>query len=183
MEIKAKAKYVRMSPKKVRLVAGLIRGLDVKTAIDQLSFSGKKASLPVIKVIESAIANAEHNYELSKGNLMIKEVRIDEAPMLHRWTPKAHGRATTIRKRSSHISVTLGEVKESGVKGPKKRDVEAPISLAELAKKGEAAAAKDSKAADVKEDDKKERTAKSGSAGAGKKGFVGKMFNRKSGGN
>jgi large subunit ribosomal protein L22 len=181
MEIKANVKYVRMSPKKIRLVAGLVRGLDVKNAIDQLAFSGKKAALPVIKLIESAIANAEHNYELSKGNLMIKELRVDEAPMLHRWTPKAHGRATTIRKRNSHISVTLSEVKESGVKGPKKRDVEAPISLAELAKKGEEVSAKDSKSASKDEGDKKIVKAKT--EGASKKGFVGKMFNRKSGGN
>ncbi len=171
-----------MSPKKVRLVAGLIRGLDVKRAIDQLAFSGKKASLPVIKVLESAIANAEHNYELSKSNLFVKEVRIDEAPMLHRWTPKAHGRATAIRKRNSHINITLGELKDSGVKSAKKREVEAPISLAELAKKGEAFI-KEGKAKEIKESDKKEVSAKGKSEAAGKKGFVGKMFNRKSGGN
>jgi large subunit ribosomal protein L22 len=116
MEIKAKAKYVRTSPKKVRLLAGLVRGLSVKTAIDQLDFSGKKAALPVSKLIKSAIANAEHNFEMDKGNLFIKEIKVDEAPMLHRWTPKAHGRAGAIRKRNSHISVTLGELKESGIK-------------------------------------------------------------------
>ncbi len=182
MEIKAKAKYIRMSPKKVRLVAGLVRGLDVNAALNQLEFSGKKASLPVVKLIKSAIANAEHNYELSKGNLLIKEIKVDEAPMLHRWTPKAHGRATTIRKRSSHISVTLGEIKDSGIKGPKKKEVEAPISLAELAKGGEAGA-KDTKSVDLKDEEKKEKVVKSKVEGAGKKGFVGKMFNRKSGGN
>jgi large subunit ribosomal protein L22 len=182
MDIKANAKYIRMSPKKVRLVAGLIRGLDVKRALDQLAFSGKKAALPVVKLIKSAVANAEHNYELAKDNLFVKEIRIDEAPMLHRWTAKAHGRATTIRKRNSHINIILGELKDSGVKGAKKRNVEAPISLAELAKNGEASV-RDNKAKEVKEGDKKEASFKGKAESAGKKGFVGKMFNRKSGGN
>lgn len=179
MEIKAKAKYIRQSPKKVRLIADLVRGLDVKTALNQIAFSNKKAGLPVAKLLKSAIANAEHNYELDKNNLFVKEIKIDEAPMLHRFTAKAYGRAADIRKRNSHINVTLGELKDSGVKAAKKVDIEAPISLADLAKKGESAV-KDSK---VKEDDKKEISAKAKAEGAGKKGFVGKMFNRKSGGN
>jgi large subunit ribosomal protein L22 len=180
MDIKAKANYVRMSPKKIRLIASLIRGLDVKKALDQLSFANKNAALPVAKVLKSAIANAEHNYELDKNNLFIKEIKIDEAPMLHRFTPKAYGRAGAIRKRNSHINITLGELKDSGVKEAKKREVEAPISLAELAKKGETAS-KDAKVKDGME--KKEISAKNKNEGAGKKGFVGKMFNRKSGGN
>jgi large subunit ribosomal protein L22 len=171
-----------MSPKKVRLVVDLVRGLGVKAALDQLAFANKKAALPVAKLVKSAIANAEHNYELSKDNLFVKEIRVDEAPTLHRWTAKAYGRAGAIRKRSSHINLVLGEVKESGVKGAKKREVEAPISLAELAKKGEASI-KEGKAKEIKEGDKKEVSAKSKSEAAGKKGFVGKMFNRKSGGN
>ncbi len=178
MEIKAKAKYIRMSPKKVRLLAGLVRGLNVKAAIEQLNFSGKKAALPVSKLIESAIANAEHNFEMDKNNLFVKEISVDEAPMLHRWTPKAHGRAGAIRKRNSHINLILGELKESGIKEAKKRKIDDPISLAELAGKGTEA-----KAVDNKDVEKKEKTAKTKVEGAGKKGFVGKMFNRKSGRN
>lgn len=177
MDIKAKAKYIRQSPKKVRLIADLVRGLSVKSALDQITFSNKKAGLSVAKLLKSAIANAEHNYELDKNNLFVKEIKIDEAPMLHRFTAKAYGRAADIRKRSSHINITLGELKDSGVKAAKKREVEAPISLAELAKKGE------TNLKDNKIKGEKEVSAKTKAEGASKKGFVGKMFNRKSGGN
>jgi len=175
MEIKATIKHLRISPKKVRLLANLVRGKEVKNALDQLKFSAKGASLPVAKLIKSAIANAEHNFELDKNNLFVKEIKVDEGGMLKRWMPKAHGRATPLRKRISHVSLTLGEIKDGGIKVGRKQKADAPISLEELAKSG---AAKEEKvsAGDLKKKD----TAKL--EGAGKKGFVNKMFNRKSGG-
>ena len=109
MEVKAKAKFIKMSPKKVRLVIDVVRGMDVNDAIDQLSFLHKAASSPVRKLLDSAIANAEHNFSLSRSNLYIKEVRADEGPKIKRWAPKAFGRAGMIRKRSTHISLLLGE--------------------------------------------------------------------------
>jgi len=129
MEVKAKTKHIRMSPRKIRLVVDVIRGLVISQALDQLKFLNKKAVRPVEKLIKSCLANAEHNYELDKNNLYIKEIRVDEGSTLHRWMPRAHGRATPIRKRTSHIILTLAEIKESGRTGAKKRKVEAAIKL------------------------------------------------------
>lgn len=129
MEIKAKAKHIRISPRKVRLVVDIIRGLEVNKALDQLQHVNKQAVRPLIKLIKSSIANAEHNFELDKNNLKITEIRVDEGPTLHRWMPRAHGRATPVRKRTSHISLTLAEIKVSGAKKAKKLKIEEPIKM------------------------------------------------------
>jgi large subunit ribosomal protein L22 len=176
MEIKAKLKFIRMSSKKIRLVANLIRGLEVNSALSQLKYANKKAAEPVAKLLKSAIANAEHNFEMDKNNLFVKEIRVDEAGMLKRWTPKAHGSATPLRKRLSHVSLALGELKDSGIKAAKKREVEAPISLEEMVKEGEKATKKDA-GKDIKKDAGKDINRE----GATKKGFVNKIFQRKSG--
>lgn len=109
MEIKAKARFIRISPRKVRLIIDLIRGMNVREALTQLKFLRKDAVLPVRKLIESAIANAEHNFKLKKENLYIKKITADEDPTLHRWQPRARGRATPIRKRTCHLTVILDE--------------------------------------------------------------------------
>ena len=115
MEVKAKAKYIRMSPRKVRLVADVVRGLAVEKAMDQLVFVKKHAVRPIEKLLNSAVANAENNFELEKKNLYIKEIKINEGPTLKRWKPRARGRATPIRKRTSHIDIVLAELVESHV--------------------------------------------------------------------
>ncbi len=115
MAIKAQVKYIRMSPRKVRLVADLIRGLDVEEAENQLRFMNKIAAEPVLKLLKSAVANALNNFKLKKENLYIKEIQVNGGPTLKRWQPKAFGRATPIRKRSSHIAVVLDERKKSKV--------------------------------------------------------------------
>ncbi|MDD5527874.1 MAG: 50S ribosomal protein L22 [Patescibacteria group bacterium] len=178
MEIKVKLKFIRMSSKKLRLVANLIRGAQVDVALNQLRFANKKAVEPIAKLLKSAIASAKNDFELDEHNLMVKEIRIDEGGMLKRWTPKAHGSATPIRKRLSHINITLGELKASGITAAKKKEVEAPISLEEMVKEGEKAAK-----SNVKGKAEKPASAKAtaGKEGAGKKGFVNKMFQRKSG--
>ena len=178
MEIKVINRFIRMSSKKLRLVAGLIRGAQTDVALDQLRFANKKAAEPIAKLLKSAIASAVNDYELDKHNLFVKEIRIDEGGMLKRWTPKAHGSATPIRRRLSHINITVGELKDSGITAAKKKDIEAPISLEEMVKEGEQAAkkgkaGKDNKKESASRDLKKE--------GASKKGFVNKMFQRKSG--
>ncbi len=122
MEIKAKAKYIKMSPKKVRLVIDVIRGMDVKNALDQLRFLNKAATKPIEKLLNSAIANAVHNFSLEKNNLYIKEIRADEGPTLKRWRPRAFGRAGAIRKRSSHISIILDELVKSKTKHEGKKE-------------------------------------------------------------
>ncbi len=109
MEIKAIARFVRMSPRKVRLVINLIRGMRVAQAQTQLKFMNKAATTPVLKLLNSAIANAEHNFELDGSNLYIKSITADGGPVLKRWTPKAFGKATPIRKPTVHISIVLEE--------------------------------------------------------------------------
>jgi large subunit ribosomal protein L22 len=113
MEVKASLKYLRTSPRKVRLVTDLIKGLPVKNAEDQLAHFSKKSSLPVLKLLKSAIANAENNFQLDKSNLYIKIARVDEGPALKRWRARARGSAYTIKKRTSHVFIILDEIKKS----------------------------------------------------------------------
>ena len=128
MQVKAKARFLRMSARKVRLVIDLIRGANVVKAQTQLRFANKAAAEPVLKLLNSAIANAEHNFHLKKEDLVVAAITADEGPTLDRWHPRAHGRANPIRKRSTHISIVLEdkepkakkEVKESTVTVGKK---------------------------------------------------------------
>jgi large subunit ribosomal protein L22 len=128
MEVKAKARYVRMSPRKVRLVINVVRGMNVKEAQTQLQFMKKAAAEPVLKLLNSAIANAEHNFELSKDGLRIKSITADGGPTLGRWRARAFGKAAPIRKRTSHISIILEDrekkVVEKTTKETLKNEVE-----------------------------------------------------------
>lgn len=109
----AKLKHLRISPRKVRLVIGLVRGLKVEDAIVQLEHSVKHAARPVLKLLQSAVANAKQNHSLMEETLVVKVAFVDEAATLHRWMPRAMGRATPLRKRGSHVTVVVeGEVKE-----------------------------------------------------------------------
>ncbi|WP_202081244.1 50S ribosomal protein L22 [Caldalkalibacillus salinus] len=112
MEAKAVAKYVRIAPRKVRLVIDLIRGKQVGEAIAILKHTPKAASPVIEKVLMSAVANAEHNYEMNPDNLVVSEIVCDEGPTLKRFRPRAMGRASRINKRTSHIKVVVTEQKE-----------------------------------------------------------------------
>ena len=109
MESTAKLKFVRVSPQKARLVADQIRGLAVDDAIDVLNFSKKKAAGIVKKVLESAIANAEHNDGADIDELRVGEVMVDQGPTYGRFKARARGRASKIIKRTSHISLTVSD--------------------------------------------------------------------------
>lgn len=111
----AKTRYLRQSPRKVRLVAGLIRGLLVSDALTQLAHVTKAARLPVEKTLRSAVANAENNFQKKQESLFIKEIRIDEGPDIRRWRPRAFGRAAPILKHSCHIFIQLEEREGTGV--------------------------------------------------------------------
>ncbi|MBI4437872.1 50S ribosomal protein L22 [Candidatus Uhrbacteria bacterium] len=111
MEVQAKARYLRMSPTKVRLVIDIVRGMKVREAQAQLAFMKKAAAEPVLKLLNSAIANATHNFQMDKDGLYIKSIVADGGPMLGRFRARAMGRAAPIRKRSTHISIVLDEVK------------------------------------------------------------------------
>lgn len=117
-EVKAFARYIHVSPRKLRLVADMVRKTNVDAALEQLKFSSKKASLPLSKAINSAIANAVHNFNLNRENLYIKSVTIDGGPVYKSYAPRAQGRAFIERKRTSHINVVL-ESREN--KSSKKR--------------------------------------------------------------
>jgi len=112
MQAKAIAKYIRISPRKARQVIDLIRGKDVGEAFAILKFTPHKATESVNKVLKSAVANAEHNYEMNADKLFVKEAYVDAGPTLKRIMPRAMGRADLIRKRTSHITVVVSEKKE-----------------------------------------------------------------------
>ncbi len=144
MEVIAKARHIRMSPRKVRLVADLVRGMDVDKAVAQLRYFRKAAARPVYKLVMSAVANAEHNFKLDAGGLFIKTITVDGGPTLKRFRARAFGRAAPIRKRSSHITVVLDERKVAGTpKGVESAVMKAaPAADAETKKSAKAAPAK-----------------------------------------
>jgi large subunit ribosomal protein L22 len=106
--MKATAKFVRIAPRKARLVADEVRGKSVPEAVSILQFTNKRAAGIVGDVINSAAANAEHNDDADVEALFVRDVRVDEGPTIKRYRARAMGRATMIRKRTSHISVVLG---------------------------------------------------------------------------
>ncbi|MFJ8263932.1 50S ribosomal protein L22 [Rummeliibacillus sp. NPDC094406] len=111
-QAKAIARTVRIAPRKVRLVVDLIRGKQVGEAVAILRNTPRAASPVVEKVLKSAVANAEHNYDLDVNNLVISEVFVDEGATLKRFRPRAQGRASAINKRTSHITIVVSEKKE-----------------------------------------------------------------------
>lgn len=115
-EVKAFARYIHVSPQKLRLVANLIRRTPVDVALEQLRFSSKNAAVPLAKAINSAVANATHNFDLKKENLFVKAVTIDQGPVFQRYAPRAQGRAFVERKRTSHINVVLESRERTGKK-------------------------------------------------------------------
>jgi large subunit ribosomal protein L22 len=145
MEVIAKARYIRMSPRKVRLVADLVRGKDVSAAVAQLKFLRKDAARPVWKCIDSAVANAVHNHQLDKSTLYIKAITVDGGPTLKRFRPRAHGRAASILKRTSHIIVTVAPREEVVPASATAALVAAPAGAAKAAKAAKPAAKKAAK--------------------------------------
>lgn len=109
MEARAIARYVRLSPRRVRQVADLVRGKGVQEALGILSFTPKRASRVVEKVIRSAMANAEHNYNMDIDALYVARIQVDEGPTWKRYQPRAMGRANLRRKRTSHITIAVKE--------------------------------------------------------------------------
>jgi ribosomal protein L22 len=105
--VRAKASYVRIAPRKARLVADQVRGMAVPEAIALLRFSPRSAAQDIAKLVNSAASNAEHNHDLIADDLRITEITVDEGPTLRRYRPRAMGRATRINKRTSHIKVAL----------------------------------------------------------------------------
>ncbi|MCB0870730.1 MAG: 50S ribosomal protein L22 [Solirubrobacterales bacterium] len=107
VSVRATSKYVRVSPRKARLVADQVRGKHIDDARSLLQFSPRSVADDISKVIESAAANAENNHDLIGDEMIVAEIRVDEGPTLKRFRPRAMGRATPIHKRTCHISVVL----------------------------------------------------------------------------
>ena len=109
MEVTAKLKYAKVGTQKARLVADLVRGMNVNEAIKTLTFNKKKTADLVKKLIESAVANAEQKQVIDVDNLYVKTITVDKGPDFKRFQPRAQGRAFMIRKKQSHINVILDE--------------------------------------------------------------------------
>ncbi len=120
MEIKAKLRNYKQSPRKVRLVADLIRGKKIDRVISELSHLNKKVSIAMKKLIKSAVANAKHNNNKKEEDLFLKTITVDEGPSMKRFKAGARGRAFPFKRRTSHITVTLDEKIRKSIKTEKK---------------------------------------------------------------
>ncbi|HEX6456583.1 MAG TPA: 50S ribosomal protein L22 [Solirubrobacterales bacterium] len=110
--VKASARYVRVAPRKARLIADQVRGMHIESARALLQFSPRGAAHPIHKLINSAAANAENNHDLIADEMRVASITVDEGPTLRRFRPRAMGRATPINKRTSHIRVALTPVED-----------------------------------------------------------------------
>lgn len=133
MQITAQLKNLRIAPRKMRLVSGVIKGMDAVAAKHHLAYIIKRSSAPISKLLDSAMANAHNNLGLVKENLFIKDITVDEGPKLKRFRPKAMGMASPIEKKTSHIRIVLDE-KVPGLKAkdqpkPKKAEEKAAESV------------------------------------------------------
>lgn len=129
IQTKAILRRLSISPQKVRLLIDLIRGMVVAEARVQLQFSNKDAAKPVLKLLESAVANAKHNHQMTESGMVISSAFVDGGPTLHRWMPRAMGRATPIRKRTSHVTIILEGVVDEKAKKAKEAKTEEEVSL------------------------------------------------------
>lgn len=120
MELKASLQNLRMAPRKVRLVTNLVKGKSVTQAKGQLAFLAKKPAPLVLKLLNSAIANAKHNFEIPEQNLFIKRIMVESGPTLKRWLPRAQGRATPLMKRTCSVKLVLDQLEPTEVKKAKK---------------------------------------------------------------
>ncbi len=121
MEIISKLNYLRISPRKVRLVADLIRYKRVDEAERILKFTPKRAAKSLAKLLKSAVSNARHNFKIEGNNLYIAKIFVNEGPIYKRWMPRSRGLANPIRKRTSHITLVLGKIKEADEREKNKR--------------------------------------------------------------
>lgn len=174
--ISAKLKYLHIAPRKVRIVSDVIRGLSADEAEARLFISKRRASVSILKLLRSAIANAHHNFQINKDKLFVKEIRVDQGPMFKRWTPRARGSSSPIQKKTSHVMLTLSALEES--KTPK-------FSFAKKIKKSEKdlPAGKQGKTAHKKaktELNEKEKEIIAPQKPASRTGFFQKVFRRKS---
>ncbi len=121
MQYKFHLNNLRIAPRKVRLIANLIKKSSALSALTQLKFQNKKSALPMLKLLKSAMASAVNNFNLSSENLYVSNILVDEGPKLKRFRPRAFGRAGAIHKKTSHITLILEEKIISGIRKPRKK--------------------------------------------------------------
>lgn len=192
MEIKVQLNSLRIAPRKVRLVLGLVRGLSVKEAQNQLMFTTKRSSEPVLKLLNSAIANAKNTYGLEEDSLYIKTIQADKSMILKRWLPRAMGRATPIHKKISRVVLVLEDREKSDAKKlkPKKTSEKIEQKLTNESKtvrndigakeNSKETGSSDNTGKQEKESKKPEMRAKDNRYQAGRNTASNKMFRRKS---
>lgn len=117
MKVQARAQFLLLSPYKVRRVLDLVRGLPVEEARKVLDFANRGATHPVRKLLESAVANARHNHALDAEELVVVSAFADEGPTMKRMRPRARGRASRILRRTSHVTIVVGDQREEGEEG------------------------------------------------------------------
>lgn len=188
MKVTATLKNLRTSPRKVRLVTNLIKGMDTNVAISQLAHTVKKTSADVEKLLKSAIANAENNFGLDRNNLFVSDIQVGEGPRLKRWLPRAHGRATLLLKRTSKIFITLEEKvegknrksKEQLEKERKEREEARAKMIEEIAKSQEADVEEGKEVSEEKKMPVVKKATKGTTKKGNDKGWMDKVFQRKS---
>lgn len=183
MQVKAKLNNLRIAPRKSRLVAGLIKGLDAQKALDQLDITVKRSAPQIKKLLASAISSGENNYGLDKDNLYVFDVVVKAGPMLKRWMPKAYGRAGQILKRTSKLELILEERVEG--KGRKTKEQMEEEKKKRIEQKKKIEKSQTEKPGKESETEKVEKAAKSetgkSKAKTGKQGgIVNKILRRKS---
>lgn len=173
MQVKVHTNYIHIAPRKTRLVANLIKNLDVNEAEKQLLFSKKLAARVVAKSLKSAVASALHNFSLEKNNLYISQILVNEGPSMKRWSPAAFGSAHSIKKQTSHLTIILDEKVKSKKKTAKKEEkkIEEKTIIA----------GKDEKTLKEKKPFFDKKGIKKIHLKQQKRGFASKIFSRKSG--
>ena len=168
MQYKFRLNNLRIAPRKTRQVASLIKRSSVESAETQLNFQSKRAALPILKLLKSGVASVINNFNLSRDNLFITNVIVDEGPMLKRFRPRAFGRAGAIHKKTSHITLILGESEKS-------KETRFKIVKPEKIKKREAEKIKKEKAEQKQKIEEIKKEAKPQA-----QGFMRRIFRRKS---
>ena len=128
MPAKAQLRHLRIAPRKVRLVADLIRGKKAKQAKSLLEFSPQKSASILLKLLKSAIVSAKDVFQLEEKNLYISKITVDEGPKLKRWRPRSRGRAYEIQKKTSHVTLFLDGIEEGGKKTQKIKKKKASLA-------------------------------------------------------
>lgn len=171
--VTARLKNLRIGPRKVRLVANLLTGRKLAEALNELQFVATHSAAPLLKLLRAAAADAEHNFKLKKDDLFVKQIIVDSAQTYKRFTPRAFGRAAPIRKRGSHVTVTLES--KTGAK-VESRSADLPAAMTTEVESSDESVRAGAKAA------QRERTTSGTRLRTGRgRGFAARLFNRKTG--